>query len=78
MTVYVVMKKVTESFENDACWDDGYYDDYYETEVTSEEFVGVYATEELAQKAVEEVEETLSGYLDGAYFFPTEVIGELK
>lgn len=76
MTVYVVMKSITQSFENDACWDDGYYDDYYETQITSDQFIGVYATEELAQKEVEIIQSTLTGYLDEAYYFPTEIVEE--
>ena len=76
MTVYVVMKTTTQCFENDACWDDGWYDDYYETEVTSEEFIGIYATEELAKKVAEEEDERCSGYLDKAYYFPYEVVEE--
>lgn len=74
MTVYVVMKSITESVENDACWDGAYYGNYYETQVTSEEFVGVYATEELAQKEVERIQSTFTGYLHEAYYFATEII----
>ena len=74
MTVYVVMKCTTQSFENDLCWDDGYYDDYYETEVTSEELVGIYSSEELAKKVVDQEDEKCGGYLDRVYYFPYEVI----
>lgn len=73
MIVYVVMKHITYTFENDACWDDGYYDDYYETEVNSEEFIGIYATEEEAKKAVETEDERYSGYMDHAYYFAYEI-----
>lgn len=72
MTVYVVMKSVTETIYNPS-FDDDFDDDYNDYEITSDEFVGVYATEEIAKKVVEIEDEKCSGYMDHAYYFPCEV-----
>lgn len=77
MVVYVVMKTTYQSFSNDACWDDGWYDDYYETEVESSELIGIYATEELARKVCEEENDKCSGY-DCVNYFPYTVIEDNK
>lgn len=74
MTVYVIIKSTLQTFENEACWDDGWYDDYYETQVTSEELIGIYASEELAKKVTEKENEKCDGYYATVYYFPYEVI----
>ena len=77
MVVWVVIKTSVQSFSNDLCWDDGWYDDYYETEVSSDELIGIYATEKLAQKVAEEENDKCGGY-DRAYCYPYEIIEKLE
>lgn len=72
MTVYVVIRSVTETIYNPS-FDDDFDDDYNDYEITSEEFVGVYTTEEIAKKVVEIEDEKCSGYMDHAYYFPYKV-----
>ena len=43
MKVYLVFRTTTEHHSNDLCWDDGYYDDYYEDVTVSDHLVGVSA-----------------------------------
>ena len=76
MKVWVVIKNIVHRIENDACWDDGCYDDYYETEIDSEELVGIYATEELAKQVVEQLENRFDIY-DSVSYFEYEVIESL-
>ena len=78
MTVWVVIRYWTQSFENESCWDDGYYDDYYETEVSGEELIGIYASEELAKQVKEKEEEHSSYIYDRVEYFPYEVVDNLK
>ena len=53
MKVYVVYQVDRETHSNELCWEDGWYDDYYEDITESTSIIGIYATEELAQKAVD-------------------------
>lgn len=58
MTVFVVMKTHIETFTTCNSYDeDGYYDDYYDTEVESSELVGIYMSMINAIKAVEKAED---------------------
>lgn len=77
MTVYLVFRTVTEHYSNDLCWDDGYYDDYYEDITVSEELIGVYATKELAEKVAER-EDNRCGGEDHAYYTEYEVLEEVS
>ena len=72
MTVYIVFRRITEYHSNDACWDDGWYDDYYEDESVNEELIGVYATKELAEQVVEK--ENDKCLEDNVYYIEQEVI----
>lgn len=72
MVVYVVFKATYESFSNDLCYEDGYYDDYYETEVTSNQIIGIYSNYEKAKKVEEEENNKCLGR-DEVYCIPYEV-----
>ena len=76
MIVYLVFRTITEHHSNDLCWDDGYYDDYYEDITVGEELVGVYATKELAEKVAER-EDNRCGGEDHAYYTEYEVLEEV-
>lgn len=76
MTVYLVFRTITEHHSNDLCWDDGYYDDYYEDITVGEELIGVYATKELAEKVAER-EDNRCGGEDHAYYTEYEVLEEV-
>ena len=57
MTVFVVIKTHIETFTNCNSYDeDGYYDDYYDTEVESDELVGIYLSMINAIKAADKAE----------------------
>ena len=75
--VYAVIESYTRSFSNDLCWDDGYYDDYYETEVTSESIVGVYSSKELAERACQLNREKDSSLLFEFYYVEYDVLDSL-
>lgn len=70
--VYIVIHSTTERFSNDLCWDDGYYDDYYETEVNSEEIISVYSNYEDAQKEADRLNNE-SAWDDNYYVAEFEV-----
>ena len=76
MTIYIVIGTSVQYFDNDLCWEDGYYDDYYETEVESKEFIGAYLTKEQAEKVVDEVEN--KNAYDYVNYFPYELEEESK
>lgn len=75
MKVYLVIRTITEHYSNELCWDDGWYDDYYEEVVTSEQIIGVYATPELAEKIAEREDNKCSGE-DHVDWLEYDVIGE--
>ena len=56
MTVFVVMKTNIDTFTTCNSYEDGYYDDYYDTEVESSELVGIYMSIINAIKKATEVE----------------------
>lgn len=64
--IYVVVEAIEESFDNDLCWEDGYYDDYYETTVTSTNYLAFFTNKEEAEKC--------SKYLNEERYHETEVI----
>ena len=51
--VYAVIETTDQHFDNDLCWDDGYYDDYYETVITCTNYLAFFATEKEANKCSE-------------------------
>lgn len=53
MKVYAVVEVIEQSFDNDLCWEDGYYDDYYETKVVSTEYLAFYSSKKGAEKCAE-------------------------
>lgn len=71
--VYIVVNSYTQHFENDLCWDEGYYDDYYETEVVSTEIVAVYSNFDKAQKEADRLNEQAS-YDENYYVAEYEVL----
>lgn len=75
MKVYLVFRTTTEHHSNDLCWDDGWYDDYYEDITVCEHLVGVYATRELAEQIAER-EDNKCGGEDRAYYVECEVLEE--
>lgn len=51
--IYAVVEQIEQGFDNDLCWEDGYYDDYYETVVTSTDYLAFYSTKKEANKCSE-------------------------
>ena len=74
MTVYVVMNTTVESFSTYS--EDGYYDDYYDTEVESDELIGIYLSMTNAIKAAEKAEEEDGSYHCRVCWFPYEITDE--
>ena len=74
MKVYAVIRTTVSSFENDACWDDGYYDDYYETQVSSDSLICICATEELAAKIANEENDKCYGPYDSVFYVEYDVL----
>lgn len=77
MKVYVVYQVDHEHLSTDACWDDGWYDDYYETITDSTSIIGIYATEELAQKAVDKYGDECA-YDSDIFYRVEEVLEKLE
>ena len=50
MNAYAVIENQEHSFETDACYEDGYYDDYYEGSVTSTEYIAFFSNKKEADK----------------------------
>ena len=50
MEIYAVMEVTEQTFDNDACYEDGYYDDYYETTVSQADYLAFFTNKKEAEK----------------------------
>ena len=57
MKIYAVVEDIEESFDNELCWEDGYYDDYYETKVNYIDYLGFFSNKKEAEKCEKYLEE---------------------